>query len=165
MRLLRNSVRNCSCLFAVAIIGPLLAGCWSQGPKKSRMSQPVSNRPVTQIGLRFDPLRVGDSIREVDFSGTPTPIPSIQTEIKGDGTIRLDFIGDVQADGKTPGELEKAIQANYVPGLLHALECDRHAGGALFLRGRRGQWRSGYRRASIPIHRPDHRDPRHCRGG
>ena len=64
--------------------------------------------------LRFDPLRVGDGLR-VDFSGTPTPIPSVQTEIKGDGTIRLDFIGDVKAEGKTPGELEKTIQANYVP--------------------------------------------------
>ena len=64
--------------------------------------------------LRFDPLRVGDGIR-VDFSGTPNPIPSIQTEIKGDGTVRLDYIGDVHADGKTPGELERTIETNYVP--------------------------------------------------
>jgi len=64
--------------------------------------------------LRFDPLRIGDAIR-VDFSGTPTQVPFIQTEIKGDGTIRLDFIGDVRADGLTPGELEKTIQDKYVP--------------------------------------------------
>jgi polysaccharide export outer membrane protein len=63
---------------------------------------------------RTDPLRVGDGIR-VDFSGTPTPIPSVQTEIKGDGTIKLDYIGDVIADGKTPGELERCIETNYVP--------------------------------------------------
>jgi protein involved in polysaccharide export with SLBB domain len=64
--------------------------------------------------MRADPLRVGDNIR-VDFSGTPTPIPFIQTDIKGDGTIRLDFIGDVKADGLTPGELERCIETNYVP--------------------------------------------------
>jgi protein involved in polysaccharide export with SLBB domain len=64
--------------------------------------------------MRFDPLRVGDSIR-VDFSGTPSIIPTVQTDIKGDGTIRLDFIGNVVADGKTPGELERTIQKAYVP--------------------------------------------------
>ena len=59
-------------------------------------------------------MHVGDSVR-VDFSGTPSPIPFVQTEIKGDGSIRLDLIGDVQFDGKTPGELEKIIQKKYVP--------------------------------------------------
>jgi protein involved in polysaccharide export with SLBB domain len=92
----------------------MLSGCWMTG------SAPVSKPPVADNAspdanrLRFDPLRIGDGIR-IDFSGTPTPIPSIQTEIKGDGTIRLDFIGDVVADGKTPGELERVIQTNYVP--------------------------------------------------
>jgi protein involved in polysaccharide export with SLBB domain len=113
MRLSRNNIRKGSSLFALAIIGSLLAGCSSHGPKKDRLpaAVPSTNAPSD---LRFDPLRVGDGIR-VDFSGTPIPVPSIQTEIKGDGTIRLDFIGDVLADGKTPGELEKAIQRSYVP--------------------------------------------------
>jgi polysaccharide export outer membrane protein len=91
----------------------LLAGCWSQGPKEDRHTATGQSANTTN-DLRFDPLRVGDGIR-VDFSGTPIPIPYVQTEIKGDGTIRLDFIGDVQADGKTPGELEKIIQKGYVP--------------------------------------------------
>ncbi len=104
MKYLRNNIRNCSSLFALALIGPLLAGCWSQGPEKdSHVATAQSTNDSNR--LRFDPLRVGDTIR-VDFSGTPTPIPFIQTEIKGDGTVRLDFIGDVHADGKTPGELE-----------------------------------------------------------
>ena len=108
MRLLRNNIRNCSYLLAIAIIGPLLAGCGTGGPSASGQSTGETNR------LRFDPLRVGDGIR-VDFSGTPNSIPSVQTDIKEDGTIRLDYIGDVQADGRTPGELEKAIQMKYVP--------------------------------------------------
>jgi polysaccharide biosynthesis/export protein VpsN len=113
MTLLRISIRKFSWLLAPLIIGSLLAGCSSEDPR-SVSSAPPSQATEDSSHLRFDPLRIGDSIR-VDFSGTPTPIPSIQTEIKGDGTIRLDFIGDVKADGKTPGELEKAIQAGYVP--------------------------------------------------
>jgi protein involved in polysaccharide export with SLBB domain len=113
MRLLRNSIRNGSSLLAIVIIGPLLAGCWTHGPKKAPHPATVQSTADTNQ-LRFDPLRVGDGIR-VDFSGAPSPIPSVQTEIKGDGTIHLDLIGDVLADGKTPGELEKTIQTNYVP--------------------------------------------------
>jgi protein involved in polysaccharide export with SLBB domain len=113
MRLLRDSIRNGSSLFALAIISLLLAGCWSQGPKQDR--RPATGQSTNATNdLRFDPLRTGDSIR-VDFTGTPVAVPYIATTIKGDGTIRLDFIGDVLADGKTPGELEKIIQRDYVP--------------------------------------------------
>jgi polysaccharide export outer membrane protein len=108
MRSLRNTIWNSSCFLAVA----LLAGCGSEGPAADSHKTAMQSSGAND--LRFDPLRVGDSIR-VDFSGTPTPIPSIQTEIKGDGTIRLDLVGDVVADGKTPGELERRIQADYVP--------------------------------------------------
>jgi polysaccharide export outer membrane protein len=113
MRLSRNTAQKGSSLFALAIIGLLLAGCWSQGPKQGQHMATVQSTNAPK-DLRFDPLRVGDEIK-VDFSGAPLPIPAVQTEIKGDGTIRLDFIGDVPADGKTPGELEKILQKDYVP--------------------------------------------------
>jgi protein involved in polysaccharide export with SLBB domain len=113
MRLSLNNIWICSSLFALAIIGPLLAGCSSQGPKKDPYTA-TGQATNASSDLRFDPLRVGDGI-SVSFSGAPSTIPGIQTEIKGDGTIRLDLIGDVLADGKTPGELEKAIQTKYVP--------------------------------------------------
>ena len=95
------------------MIGIWLTGCMSHGPKED--PQPAMVQPNSDTNLlRFGPLRIGDSIR-VDFSGTPVQLPSIETEIKGDGNIRLDFVGDIEADGKTPGELEKAIQTKYVP--------------------------------------------------
>lgn len=112
MRLLRNILNACSCFLAIAILCPLLDGC-STGPAKEPHSGKGQSSD-TAHHLRSDPLRVGDSIR-IDFSGTPNPIVSIQTEIKGDGMVRLDLIGDVLADGETPGELERAIQAKYVP--------------------------------------------------
>jgi polysaccharide export outer membrane protein len=57
---------------------------------------------------------VGDKIK-VDFSGGPTLIQPVETDIKGDGTIHLDFVGDIQIAGKTPGEVEREIQKKYVP--------------------------------------------------
>ena len=116
MRLLRDGVWSSSSLFALVLIGTLLAGCSSPGPKKDRYLASGQSADATNEvhDMRFDPLRVGDSVR-VDFSGTPSPMPFVQTEIKGDGTIHLDFIGDVLADGKTPGELERIIQKDYVP--------------------------------------------------
>lgn len=116
MRISRDSIRSLSSLVPLVLIGSLLAGCSSPGPKKDRYL--ASGQPANATNelhdMRFDPLRVGDSVR-VDFSGTPSMMPSVQTEVKGDGTIHLDFIGDVLADGKTPGELEKIIQKSYVP--------------------------------------------------
>jgi polysaccharide export outer membrane protein len=100
---------NASSLLAMAISASLLAGCTTSTVQNSPPTPSVDTNHE-----RIDPLRVGDSIR-VDFSGTPTTVPEVQTEIKGDGTIRLDFIGDIKADGRTPGELEQAIEAAYVP--------------------------------------------------
>jgi polysaccharide export outer membrane protein len=111
-----DRIRSILCILALVLIGPLLAGCWSAGPKKDRpMPTAQSASGTNEIhDMRYDPFRIGDSIK-VDFSGAPNAVSSIQTEVKGDGTVRLDFIGDVRADGKTAGELEKIIEAAYVP--------------------------------------------------
>jgi protein involved in polysaccharide export with SLBB domain len=113
MRLLRNAIRNCSFFLTIAIIAPLLTGCSLFGPQNDTHSPTVQSTDDASR-LRSDPLHVGDSIR-VDFSGTPVPIPFVQTEIKGDGTVHFDLIGDIQCDGLTPGELEKTLQKKYVP--------------------------------------------------
>jgi polysaccharide export outer membrane protein len=42
-------------------------------------------------------------------------MPPHQEPIKEDGTITLDWIGPVQAAGKTPGELQNEIHDLYVP--------------------------------------------------
>jgi len=113
MRLSRNTIWICFRLLAIAMIAPLLSGCFLFGPQNDTPAPTVQSIDDTNR-LRSDPLRVGDSIR-VDFSGTPTQIVSVQTDIKGDGTIHLDLIGDVMADGRTPGELEQFIEKKYVP--------------------------------------------------
>lgn len=107
MTFLSKTIRKQTYLITLALMSALLAGCHSEGPA------PANNSAAARE-MRIDPLHAGDSIR-IDFSGTPAPVPTVQTEIKGDGTVHLDFIGDVMAEGKTPGELERCIQTNYVP--------------------------------------------------
>ena len=111
MRSSRDTLRNCALYLVITLIPVLLAGCSLFSPQTDSTALQSADDPNR---LRTDPLHVGDSVR-VDSSGTPSPIPFVQTEIKGDGSIRLDLIGDVQFDGKTPGELEKIIQKKYVP--------------------------------------------------
>jgi polysaccharide export outer membrane protein len=59
-------------------------------------------------------LNIGDSVT-VTLSGLPDPIDPHADTIKEDGTITMPDVGDVQAAGKTPGELQKAIHDLYVP--------------------------------------------------
>src|ERR1035441_5703694 len=100
MRFFRNSIGKYSCLVALAIMGPLLAGCWTQKPKLDPHAAPTQSTADTNQA-QFGPLRIGDAIR-VDFSGTPNTIPFVETEIKGDGMIHFEFIeiGSAEIDGQ-----------------------------------------------------------------
>jgi len=80
-------------------------------------SDPKTNQPAVTTGAKDDatsPLLIGDRIT-IEFSGPPSPIKPMDTEIKGNGCIFFDFIGDVHLDGLTAGQAEKAIEALYVP--------------------------------------------------
>jgi len=90
----------------------ILAGCAtdSSTPQPQATARQETNGP-----MRSDPLRAGDRL-EIDLNGTTgVQIPSVVTDIKGDGGINLPEIGRIQAENKTPGELELEIQTNYVP--------------------------------------------------
>ena len=97
----------------------LVAGCGSDGGKP--WADPASSggggnaAASDTIVLKNDPLHIGDRIH-IDFNAnTGAPIPPVETDIKGDGMISLQFVGRVMADNKTPGQLEKDIEALYVP--------------------------------------------------
>jgi protein involved in polysaccharide export with SLBB domain len=92
------------------------AGCNMPKPHADPPSAPAtpSAIPPPTNNTSFGPLRVGDRVI-VSLSGTPETIQPIEQEIAGDGTISLPFIGRVAAAGKTPAEVQNAIQDAYVP--------------------------------------------------
>ena len=67
-----------------------------------------------------DTLRKGDQVT-ITFSGNPTPPEEQEERIKEDGTINLQYLGAIRAEGKTPGELQKEIQDGYVPKYFRRL--------------------------------------------
>lgn len=102
MNLFVRGLFACVCLFATVIF----TGCdtTSQGQLN------LQPRPGADVA-RF---RVGETVI-VTFSGAPVEIFPHEEPIKEDGTITLPLIGAVTAIGKTSGELQKEIYANYVP--------------------------------------------------
>lgn len=92
--------------------------------------------------LNSDRFAVGDLVRVI-FSGVIDTIQPHEERIKDDGTITLPLIGAVKADGKKPGELQKAITDAYVPDyykrLTVTVSSDRrvyHVGGQVRQPGR-----------------------------
>jgi len=103
-------IRTLGCVAVAA----LLAGCGGSGSKS-----PSTNGSPARVGARSTPslpdaLRKGDLVQIV-FSGIPTPPADVDERIKEDGTINLQLIGNLPAEGKTPGQLQKEIQDAYVP--------------------------------------------------
>jgi polysaccharide biosynthesis/export protein len=112
-------------LFAATLLFAtvMFTGCASDsnGPIFSDNPQPpvmtgLSGENAAPAGRDADRFHVGDTVI-VDFSGLsdPNSMPEINETIKEDGTISLPFIGNVVAAGKTPGQLQTAIQNAYVP--------------------------------------------------
>ncbi len=97
-------------LFAVfSLLGILtLTGCGSARPHDAF----VMDSPKHLADLAR--LRVGQTV-VVAFSGAPTAIDTHTEVIKEDGTITLPLIGKIYAVGKTIGELQTEIYADYVP--------------------------------------------------
>jgi len=109
-------------LFACAwlVAGLFLAGCHSPSQGQLFLDNPAphaaadNTAAVPPNGADVARFHVGDTV-VVSFSGSPNPIPDHVESIKEDGTLTFDNIGKVYATGKTAGELQNEIQADYVP--------------------------------------------------
>lgn len=73
-----------------------------------KTSQPTVSTVSKQPGV----LDVGDEI--IVYYSDPALQPHDE-RIKEDGTVTLQLVGAVKAAGKTPGQLQKELQALYVP--------------------------------------------------
>lgn len=93
----------------------LAAGClW--GSSSSKRTGPATG-PIGDA-LPEIRLRVGDQLQiRLDTGGQAAAqsVQLIEMTIDEKGQISLPLIGDVKAEGMTPGELQERIEANYVP--------------------------------------------------
>lgn len=96
------------------LVAVILTGCGGTGIKTN--SPAGGAAAVGGVGTQglADLLRKGDLI-QVAFTGIPNPPADLEERIKEDGTINLQLIGNITAEGKTPGQLQKEIQDRYVP--------------------------------------------------
>lgn len=98
------------------VVGFLITGCATGGEEIKFSPVNVNGDEIPGVTLADDAARFAktDVIR-VTFADTPVPPEPHEESIKEDGTITLPLIGAIKAEGKTPGELQKAIHAKYVP--------------------------------------------------
>jgi polysaccharide biosynthesis/export protein len=110
-------------ILALSASALLLAGCGTTGSFSGSNSSASANPSQAKSGADFtsDHLRVGDMVT-VSFSGVSDP-PAFKHEerIKADGHITLPLIGNVEAAGKTRGELQEAIAKTYIPRFYQRL--------------------------------------------
>src|SRR5579862_6933746 len=113
MRLLRDDMpRHAIALCSLAVI-LALSGCDTGSPSPPPPGH-VSRATSTNT-LGVGALRVGDRVVVEFQTGNSEVIPSVPQEIAADGSIKLPFVGNILAVGKTPAQLQNDIQEAYIP--------------------------------------------------
>jgi polysaccharide export outer membrane protein len=113
MSCLRSPRRGFVGLLALVL---LLAGCASGPAPGTSGSTPA----IRSDAAPTDTLRRDDMV-QITFSGIPNPPPDHEERIKEDGTLTLQLIGGVKAEGRTAGQLQKDIHDKYVPSYFQRL--------------------------------------------
>jgi protein involved in polysaccharide export with SLBB domain len=106
-----NSLKKSAGIACIAVIGMmalLLTGCQSPDLKPIKAGAGLST-PDTRVVLA-----PGDQL-DIRFFYTPE-LNDLQL-IRADGKITLQLVGDVDAEGKTPSELQQALEKKYT-GLI-----------------------------------------------
>jgi polysaccharide biosynthesis/export protein len=110
----KPAIRLCVGTCVIAIIA-LMAGCHNQQPQGYSTNAESKTQGVEHQKTEALTLREGDVIK-VSFPGTTTP-EAVQT-IRRDGKINLALIGEVQAAGLKPTELQAELIKLYAPQLI-----------------------------------------------
>src|SRR5580698_2510959 len=95
-------------LFAFAAVSALApTAMFAQGaPKKASPAQAVATPPEYRIGP-------GDVLQVSVFKEPDASVPEVT--VRTDGKISMPFLGEVQAQGMTPPELEKFLTQKLLP--------------------------------------------------
>ena len=91
------------------VLGLMLSGCATTGTGAGA----AAGETGTKAPPIDDKLR-GNDLVSISFQGV-SDLNAHEERIKDDGTITLKHIGNVQAVGKSVGELQRDIHAAYVP--------------------------------------------------
>lgn len=89
-----------------------LLGCAGGGAGPSTNGAAGGGAPAVKPYV--DVLRKGDLVN-ITFSGSPQLPTEKEERIKEDGTVNLQFVGSIMAEGRTRGQLQKEIEEKYVP--------------------------------------------------
>ncbi len=104
---------------SLLVLGLCVAGCG--GGAAGAGKAPSGRVQAARAGVgQADLLRIGDLVK-ISFSGSPNSPIEQEERIKDDGKINLQYLGVIQAEGKTPGDLQREIQSAYVPKLYRRL--------------------------------------------
>lgn len=104
-----------SLLLLLPLLVLVFGGCSTfSGSKKPAGPDPMDPPTVSPDTNSIALLHVGDTV-VITLTGPPQEIAPQEKLINGDGTIALSDIGNVQAAGKTPSELQNIIHDCYVP--------------------------------------------------
>jgi polysaccharide export outer membrane protein len=140
-------------LFAVGLLfaGMMLTGCYSSAndpiftdnpapPQAAGNGAPAGPPAAANTNLEFAQVdyssqvarfHVGDVVT-VTLTGLPETIEPHVEPIKEDGTITMRTIGQVQAAGKTAGQLQKEIHDLYVPKYYRHLTVTVNTGDRVY---------------------------------
>ncbi|MGC8829595.1 MAG: polysaccharide biosynthesis/export family protein [Verrucomicrobiia bacterium] len=104
-------------LIGLVLLGAVLlicAGCQTGGGGASESVESYIPKTTYEYIQPDDTLEI-TLILPSTSATSPVPTQPFEQKVKSDGTINLYLIGDVQAAGKTPKELEQIIHDKYVP--------------------------------------------------
>ena len=110
----------CAIWFGVFGVGLLVAGCQTNNERIIFSSVPGEEQFTGDSPAEGARIARGDTIK-VTFSGVPVQIQPHEEQVKDDGTITMPYIGTIQAEGKTAGELQRDIHDWYVPAYYKRL--------------------------------------------
>jgi polysaccharide export outer membrane protein len=110
---------NCLKAGLTAVLGFILMGCQTSNQPPAQASWPgtpeaTQDKPHETAKADLIVLREGDTVR-VTFPGAPT-LNAVQ-QIRRDGRISLPLIGEFQAAGLTPPQMEQELLKQYGPQL------------------------------------------------
>lgn len=107
-------MRNVGKWIAVSLVGAV-AGMWALGCESKSKALPADQAPPVSA---LPPAKLGPG-DELEIKFYYAPELNLQQRIRPDGKISLQLVGDVDAAGLTPGELDQQLESAFAKHLKY----------------------------------------------